>query len=304
MTDQPFSSVHSSIAQHWNQHSKVEKKGPVSRWWKSKIIWQHINKNYYDIDSSEKFAFHNFVEARISSCEAIHALSIGCGEAHKEIRLLQKGIVSSFDLFDLSSERLSKARQSAKDLNLSSRINFNNSDFLSQFPRKKYDLIYWHAALHHMLDVPEAVSWCKDSLREGGFFVFNEYVGPNRFQWPEDDLEIINDIRHTIPQSIMKRAKNNGVKVKKLKRPPSLQRMIKTDPSEAADSERILTSIQRSFASVDMLRLGGIVYMAALGDVVTYVQTPQEIAWLNACLQLDKVLARMDRFYFASGICK
>lgn len=52
------------------------------------------------------------------------------------------------------------------------------------------------------------------------------------------------------------------------KRRPTIERMMKIDPSEAADSENILPAINEYFKNPKITMLGGVVYMLALDRII------------------------------------
>lgn len=297
--------IKEDIAKRWDTHTlTTDAKVVRPRWWKSKPVWRYINANYTSVDSStDKLAFHSFIQAEIGDQQLHRGLSIACGEAHKELNLIEKNIVQNFDLYDFSNERLQRAQNHADKKGIGDRIHLSSDDALSMAPEPKYDLIYWHAALHHMTDVNFAVEWSKKSLKPGGYFVFNEYIGPSRFQWSDEDLAIATELRASIPPSLIQEASQLGVRIDPIKKRPTVQKMIRKDPSEAADSINILPAINQHFPDMRIVPLGGIIYMMALGDVAPFVKGPEQLSWLKASLCLDRVMSNAGRNYFAAGIC-
>jgi len=65
--------------------------------------------------------------------------------------------------------------------------------------------------------------------------------------------------------------------------------MIAMDPTEAADSERILPAISDVFPAAEIIPTGGLVYGWALGEVILNFdeQDMVHLALLNSLLQLD-----------------
>ncbi|WP_109563419.1 hypothetical protein [Jannaschia seohaensis] len=67
-------------------------------------------------------------------------------------------MAKQFDLYDLTTARRDEALQDAAKLGLEDRVTFGTSDAFETQPEEVYNLVYWHAALHHMFDVPAAVA--------------------------------------------------------------------------------------------------------------------------------------------------
>jgi SAM-dependent methyltransferase len=292
-----------AIRDRWNRQQK-----PTStvraRWWKSRTVWLHVNRIGYGLKDDSRFGLHSWLISQLPDAPFKRGLSIGCGIAAKEFNLLKLGLVERFDLYDLSTARRDQAMEDAAREGLTDRITFRTTDAFETAPEEEYDFVYWHAALHHMFDVPAAVAWSHRALRRGGVFAFNEYVGPSRFQWPEADVEIAQIARDSIPRSVRLTAKEGGIKLKPTVWRPTEAEMIAHDPSESVDSARILPAIEAQFQDRTIRPLGGLIYMMALGNAVSYAKGEKEQRWLRDWLHVDWGLAMAGRTYFAAGICR
>ncbi|MEJ2568199.1 MAG: hypothetical protein P8Z50_04915, partial [candidate division WOR-3 bacterium] len=94
-----------------------------------------------------------------------------------------------------------------------------------------------------------------DAMNPGGLLVINEYIGPNRFQWTNQQLKKANYYLNKIPGHYRYLWQSRRIK-KKIYR-PGLLRMILSDPSEAVDSEEILPQISRKFKKIEEKPYGG-----------------------------------------------
>ena len=267
------------------------------------MVWQHINAHHFGQPSPDKLQSHKYLAARFPGGFR-RGLSIGCGTGEKELNLLKLGIVEDFDLFELSERRIASGRERAASLGLTKKVKWTLGDAFALSVREQYDLIYWHAALHHMLDVPQAVLWCKFALKPGGTLVFNEYTGPARFQWSEASMEIGREVRAAMPKAIKNKIREATGKFSEKISRPSVDRMKKVDPSEAADSNRIISSIKNSFVAVELKHLGGWLYQLALNDVHPFLLTKEEILWMRSILSCDAGLARAGFSHFTFGIAE
>ncbi|PWJ21071.1 hypothetical protein SAMN05421539_102319 [Jannaschia seohaensis] len=101
---------------------------------------------------------HLALASHLSDAPYERGISVGCGIATKELNLLKSGLAKQFDLYDLTTARRDEALQDAAKLGLEDRVTFGTSDAFETQPEEVYNLVYWHAALHHMFDVPAAVA--------------------------------------------------------------------------------------------------------------------------------------------------
>ena len=105
----------------------------------------------------------------------------------------------------------------------------------------------------------------KVALKKDGLLAFEEYVGPNRFQWRTEQLDAVNDLLARIPARYRKRY---GLSVEKVRvKPPGLLRMWLADPSEAVDSESILPFVQDNFEILEIKNMGGTIAHALFHDI-------------------------------------
>ncbi|MBJ7442215.1 MAG: methyltransferase domain-containing protein [Sphingopyxis sp.] len=213
------------------------------------------------------------------------AVSIGCGPGHKELMLLKDGIVSHFDLYDVSNESLNAGRNLAQQMGVEDRVRFiHGYDFESDLPGG-YDLVYWDNALHHMFDATAAVRWSRDALRPGGWFVMTDYVGASRFQWPAEVYDIADAVRGALPDECFHNPINPAKPYSRYVGRPTLQDM-EYDPSEAADSEAILPAIDTYFPNATIRHVGGTIFHLALSEVLTNILEESDL--LNSLLKRDR----------------
>jgi SAM-dependent methyltransferase len=185
------------------------------------------------------------------------AISIGCGMGKPEMELIQQGIVEQFDFFEISPVAIEKGKAIAKKLGVQNKVNFYQDDVFSLDIKDKYDLVYWKSSLHHMLDVNAAVGFCKKIMKVGGVFSAFDYVGPNRFQYSDINLEMINKTLAAIPDQYFKHFKKPDELLPKIITQPSAEKLMAHDPTEAADSENILPAIKHYFPEANITILGG-----------------------------------------------
>ena len=199
-------------------------------------------------------------------------ISLGCGSAHKELALLKAGLVRHFTAYDISAEALVKARHAVEKAGFGAAVSLNQGDALGT-ERGKFDLVYWDNSLHHMFDVHAAMAWSKARLNPGGCLVVNDYVGPNRFQWPDPLLMLCNTVIAPVGVPLTRRVDR--------------RLMEKLDPSEAADSERTQEALFRFFPNATWIPLGGVVYHMGLTGKAIEMTPPLIERFMDADMRLN-----------------
>jgi SAM-dependent methyltransferase len=283
----------------WNKKAAAPSV-PQSRWWMCPPIIQHINKLVCGEPINGIHAgFHRELALRRgSSVGPRRAISVGCGDGSKEISLVQSGLIDKFDLFEVSTDRITKGQTKVKTLGLENRVFFHHEDAL-ETDQKHYDLVYWNNALHHMPDVRMALEWSHSRLREGGLFAMDDFVGPSRFQWTDEMLAYCNLVRGWLSDRYFVNPLNSRRPISKIVTRPTIEAMIASDPSEAADSGNIIPALKDIFPSAHIQPTGGVIYHTGLNDVLANLDVEKDQRFLFAALALDKALADIGENQYA-----
>jgi len=125
-------------------------------------------------------------------------------------------------------------------------------------------VILFDSSLHHFSGFERILPAVRGFLDEGGLLVLNEFVGPHRFQWPDDQLRAANTALAAIPEKYRTRLSGH-VKQKVFR--PGLLRMILSDPSEAIQSSKIVSAANGFFTRLIEVGLGGNIIHLALKDI-------------------------------------
>lgn len=80
--------------------------------------------------------------------------------------------------------------------------------------------------------------------------------------------------------------------------------MMATDPSEAADSSRILPAIRQQFSEPDIWMLGGSIYHLCLNDILANLSPEEDRSLLSSLLVLDDMLAETGDCHYAACIAE
>lgn len=212
--------------------------------------------------------------------------------------MVSAGLVRHFDLFEISEVRAESGRALATRKGVSDRVAFHTCDAFEQ-DLGQYDLVYWNNALHHMLDADSAVRWSRERLKLGGSFVMDDYVGPNRHQWTDVELDVAQGVRLMLPPQYRRdpQAPERELPLRPLRK--SVEEMVRRDPTEAPDSENILPSVSRHFPNAEIIPTGGVIYHLALNEVIANFDETRDVGLLEALLAMDRALTDVGLSHYA-----
>jgi len=220
------------------------------------------------------------------------AASLGSGFGGLERELVALAVAERIDGFDLSADAVAAARQGASQAGMSERLRYQICNLEQiQLASKAYDLIVACHSVHHIDDLDRLFSQVRAALKPGGVFCLEEYVGPNRFQWNDRQLDAANDFLRGLPAHY-KRMPNGEARGEAFR--PAVADVIAVDPTEAIRSADILPTLRRHFQIVAMRQLGGAVLHNALYGIAQNFdpEVAEDRQWLDALFnQEDRLMA-------------
>ncbi len=126
-------------------------------------------------------------------------LSIGCGEGSLERQLAKRGTFVSCDAFDIATDSITRARATAQSeghLHINYTVQDGNR---AKLEPGRYDAIWGNGSFHHIANLEHLLGQVSQALKPTGYLVLNEYVGPNRFQFPARQRQIIEACFDLLP---------------------------------------------------------------------------------------------------------
>jgi SAM-dependent methyltransferase len=283
-----------AVAESWNNRTRDVR----NKFWLFPAITGHINqkiigKNIPGVSSG----FNNRLSVEGPFDRAI---SVGCGQAGKELSLLKSGTVRHFDLFELAPERMKSAEEAYKAAGFGDKATFNVRNAFEEEADGLYDLVYWNSSLHHMPSARQAIEWSRKALKPQGLFAMFEYVGPTRFQWTERNLRFMNDFLAAVPDRLFEVDGHPGAMRSRKIRRATIEQMLSVDPSEAADSSSIIPSLEIFFPEAKIEWLGGALYHFGLKPILPNIEDdPDGAHIMNSALLLDDALSELGENHFA-----
>jgi ubiquinone/menaquinone biosynthesis C-methylase UbiE len=276
----------------------------VRHWTQIPAVAGRLNQR---ITGNEQLTFKDFVcKQYLADGKPRRGLSLGCGDGGSERGWARRGVFTELTGLDLSPQRIEKARSEAQAAGLSDVLRFKVFDVNALSPQdQRYDVIMFEHSLHHFTDIPGVLAKVHDLLEPGGLLVIDEFVGPRRFQWTDQQLTFADGILRCLPESHRRLRSSNSVKTRNLRAGELL--MWLNDPSEAVESDRIEAEISRQFKVLKRAEYGGTISHLVFHDIAHHFVSadPDTLRWTELVLDaedavLDLHLLRSD---FACFVC-
>ena len=207
----------------------------------------------------------DYIEKHLGK-SGLKGLSIGCvhGKTPPELHFMRSGFFESFDVMDIAKSLLKNQEKNARDSGFEN-INYHVRDFNNiELKQDQYDVVWGIGTIHHIGQLEPFFRQVKHSLKKNGLFIIREYIGPNRLQFTEKQLDLSNKILKRIPFKY--RLKWHGfpkIKIKAINE----NKLIKADPSEAICSQDILPSLKKSFNVSYFRGTGGTILHPLLNEI-------------------------------------
>ena len=185
-------------------------------------------------------------------------VSLGVGTAASELALLERGAIGKLDLYDAAGALIASGRETAAEAGLSGRALFHVGDLNElELEPGAFDVVIWLSALHHVSALEHALEQCYRALRPGGLFFAHEYVGPNRFAFPAEHVDLARTIYRTLDPSLCSSWPALPV--------PDPVEVASVDPTESVRSEEIIDAVRHRFPSARVIS-----YEACLTIIMWY----------------------------------
>ena len=219
--------------------------------------------------------------------DGLRVLVLGCGEGWLERAVAEWPFVASIDAVDFAEHAIARARELAREI---PKIRYGvvdlNRDTLEP---NAYDVVVAHSVLHHVERLEWAYAQIERTMRPGATLILNEYVGPDRFQYSDDVLAIINTLLRCLPPEL--RATYD------VRHRPTVEEMIANDPTEAVRASELVAFTRRQFDVREEKDLGGTLLQHLLYDIVQNFrfEDARERSLLDILCTIDGLLVDVGR---------
>jgi SAM-dependent methyltransferase len=188
-----------------------------------------------------------FARTYLAGRSARRGLGIGVGPARSELRLLASGAVERYDLYDVSPGSLASAREQAERLGLMDRVRIFCADIHTvSLPPETYDVVTFIASLHHIERLDDVLRACYAALAPGGILWAAEYIGPDRFAYPDADTAFAKRLYRVLDPGV-KKAWEPELRF------PTPEEVAAADPTESVHSSEIVSAMRRVFARTEVI---------------------------------------------------
>jgi SAM-dependent methyltransferase len=195
------------------------------------------------------------------------ALVLGCGSGWLERALAGRGRFRSITACDFAADTVARARRTAEEAGLSA-IDYGVLDLENEeLPDGPFDVVFANDVLHHITGLESLYTRIHDALAPEGRLIFNEYVGPNRFQYPDERMDVVNRYLRLLPDRLRWDPICGHVLWHRER--IDERQLMTDDPTEAVRSEDVMPLARRFFRSEKEYLYGGGLLNPLLFGIVT-----------------------------------
>jgi SAM-dependent methyltransferase len=170
-----------------------------AQWWDLRPINEYRNR-LLSGDSAIDFEAYATSQYFDESGARWRVLSLGCGTGKLERRLAELGVVGSGLGVDIGTEGLKYAQALATEQGYTT-LNYEYADLNSAtLEPNGFDAVFAAGIVHHLSNLEHVFTQVAAALKPGGWFFLDEYIGPNRFQFPRKQRVLVDLAFQLIPQ--------------------------------------------------------------------------------------------------------
>jgi len=183
-------------AAHWDSHHDP---GARVQWWDLPAVVRYRN-GLLSGDPGRGFEEH-VSDRYLAQVEGgARILSLGCGAGTVERRLWEIGQVASGLGIDIGERSLQRAREAAAAAGIPGlEYRYGDLNRLDLEPGS-FDAVIAAGILHHLSDLEHVLDQVHAALRPGGVLLMDEYVGPDRFQFPQPQRDHVTAAFARLPE--------------------------------------------------------------------------------------------------------
>jgi ubiquinone/menaquinone biosynthesis C-methylase UbiE len=231
----------------------------------------------------------SYVKRLLPTPPVASALEIGCGGGDLALAVKSMGMATHIDAFDVAAGAIELARSKARAAEVEG-LNFFVADAGSlPLQTASYDFVYASHSLHHIEKLESMFESVHRAMKPGALFFADDYIGPSRMQYSDGQLELVNALLTSLPESKrVNKLSNNTVKTH-VERTP-IETYLAIDPSEGVRAAEIVSVMSRWF-DVEVIPTGmSLLYEVFLGIVHNFdPDNEQDNALVDLMLVADEM---------------
>lgn len=213
-------------------------------------------------------------------------LVLGCGEGWLERSIAHWPFLAHIHAVDFAAEAVERAKAVAPPNVTYAVVDLNRDEL----PSAAYDMVIAHSVLHHVANLEHAYAQIARSMRDDATLIVNEYVGPNRFQYSDRVLAILNALLRCLPPELRRGAIDPVIYEER--RRPTVDEMIASDPTEAVRAEELLAFTRNHFEVIEQKNIGGTLLQHLLYDIAQNFRfdVPRERSMIELLCEIEAML--------------
>ena len=286
--DAPVDPERDATSKHWGERAReLETEHRPTAWTDSPLV----NRLYIHplVSGTADTGWLSYVARQHFPKPVGLALSLGCGGGGLERHGFDLKIAREFHGLDVAQDAIAMAQELARHPR-KRRIRYEVADLNTLvLPENRFNTVFASQSVHHITALEHYLDQVRRTLKPGGLFIFNEFVGATQFQWPDAQLAHANAMLARIPERYRDSIRGHGLKTH-IQR-PTLELMNQIDPTEAIRSADILAEVDARFELVEARDFGGTLLQLVLEDIVgNFRDTPEDIAVLQSLFDEEQAL--------------
>jgi SAM-dependent methyltransferase len=187
------------------------------------------------------------------------ALSLRASDAKLELALVEAGSCERLIGLDNDQGRVDFATGRVPEP-LREQIRFQLGTLEDFQAPEPLGAVVCRSFLHRREDLESVIDRFAELLAPGGLVFVEDFVGPARFQWTDQQLDAINRLLARLPEELLTDlAATDGRRKRSVER-PDVEAWIASNPHEAVRSDEILPLLDARFERVEVCPYGGAVF--------------------------------------------
>ena len=275
----------------WNDGHFTQNLGAMV-WTASPVVRRYLHRL---VSGSPECDWPTWVRAKHLPLRVNRLLVLGCGSGWLERALAQKKGIGAITACDFARDRVLAAQRTAREEGLD-RIRYRVCNLeVEPLPAGPFDAIFANDVLHHITDLEGLYGRIHGALAPEGKLLFNEYVGPNRFQYSDARMDVINRYFRLIPDHLRFNPYWGGLFWSRFRVDPA--KLAADDPTEAVRSEDVLPLARKFFEVEAEYAYGGGLLNPLLYEVIGNFdeQNPYDSRLLQVLCDAEDRLTRSGR---------
>jgi SAM-dependent methyltransferase len=193
--------------------------------------------------------------------------SLGCGTGWLERKAIDLALCKYVIGIDASPKRIESAK--ALGESYGNRLQYFVWDVnkLSQeYGNASCGVVFAKAILHHIENLEGVLDRIPGILKPDGLLYIDDFIGPTRRQWPDEQLRIANDILAMLPPHLKTHIRTGEIKRPLVREDPA--RVAAKDPSETVRSGEVEKCVRERFTVVESHYYGGTLAHLLFGAIL------------------------------------